>query len=993
MEPEHLVTQVLMDRGHDILRLHYRECNYGPGRQMPTRLRAGEFKGLCVIFQRRKLKDVPADKVNRFVNEMCIWIRHATEVGLPVYVMGITGPHWENTQWDKLVEAGVLHVSKHRFCGIGLKINKDDDRPSNVCVKVLSTKKVASTPCRCGVPFKEHQRDWDRMSRDPEHRFHSAVFGEFCCILADRGDLCFPTQALIQRSAPDSRDVSTVAAAIVEEHVVAEATNESIANKDSSRTDTLERAFPTDERVEWKKRRKENKEKGIAVKKKVKVVEDHHDDCGTDVSGLGPEEPDEVHLAEADTDSDNSDEELTSNMSVWWLKGSDWNSDEITPFSPLTQEMCDVFHMCDKIDTWKSGVDLVEICGGEGRVSTLAVRRHCQVGENFDLVTNWDLNDPLQQKRVLAYFARHKPLVAIMGPTCKPFGRLANYNYWHNYEGWLKSYREAAPHGRFCGEIALLQERNARYFLCEQPAHSWLFAEQPWPLVLAQPTTVQIEIDQCMLGLKTKEGLRAKKPTVLVSNTSLLLEPFHGCRCNGKHEHGHLIGGRAAAAQVWTWDFASRIVEGVVRLRRHLRKFWYENAFPTVGSGPGDPDAPVPERYKYKCDACRNNFSMYDERHTRRPGECRRSHIRPIIYKCPGCKAFKPVGHGSHTFDPDECKWSTTMSRRSHVRRGRHPRHGRTAATDDETRDLQAQLPDGTDLGQHDEESTSAPSGAGGSSSSKAAPDPNAAAEEETGEPRTSVQTRAEHTRHRRKFAEANEGTENRSDWSRFEIGSVLRTLKLAQNRATIQRELRKLHLRWWHAPKTSMTRVLAAAGLPNDVLELVPDIVDTCRECRRWQKPKEDTIATIKMSTKFNEHVEMGLMFYKNFIVCHFIDRATRWHAATMVESKEDTTLVQALLTCWVGTHGPMTELIVDGERGVGNSHTFTNELKARGIKLHIRAPNQHARYIERRGALLRHALHVIEDQLKREGTRVSFPLYWPRPSSQVIVLRMLEE
>ena len=38
-------------------------------------------------------------------------------------------------------------------------------------------------------------------------------------------------------------------------------------------------------------------------------------------------------------------------------------------------------------------VDIVEICGGEARTSTLAVRRHLRVGPNYDLVTNVDLND------------------------------------------------------------------------------------------------------------------------------------------------------------------------------------------------------------------------------------------------------------------------------------------------------------------------------------------------------------------------------------------------------------------------------------------------------------------------------------------------------------------------------------------------------------------------------------------------------------------------
>lgn len=128
-------------------------------------------------------------------------------------------------------------------------------------------------------------------------------------------------------------------------------------------------------------------------------------------------------------------------------------------------------------------------------------------------------------------------------------------------------------------------------------------------------------------------------------------------------------------------------------------------------------------------------------------------------------------------------------------------------------------------------------------------------------------------------------------------------------------------------------------------------------------------------MSTKFNEHVEMDLMFYKSYVICHFIDRASRWHAAVVVSDKEDVTLLEAM-TCWVSHHGPMSELIIDGEGGVTQSTWFQNELKARGIKLNVRAPSQRARYIERRGALLRHGLHVIEEQMEHEGVSVTFPI-----------------
>ena len=85
--------------------------------------------------------------------------------------------------------------------------------------------------------------------------------------------------------------------------------------------------------------------------------------------------------------------------------------------------------------------------------------------------------------------------------------------------------------------------------------------------------------------------------------------------------------------------------------------------------------------------------------------------------------------------------------------------------------------------------------------------------------------------------------------------------------------------------------------------------------------------------------------MFYKKYVLCHFIDRASRWHAARMVDNKEDTTLVEALLTTWIQIHGPMKELFIDGEAGVVSSQVFKNELMARGITLKPRAPQKHAR------------------------------------------------
>ena len=77
VEPEHLITQVLNDLGHQTLRLHYKECAGGPGRHVPSQIQKGEITGICVVYQRRSNKDVPEDKINKFNKEVNIWVNHA----------------------------------------------------------------------------------------------------------------------------------------------------------------------------------------------------------------------------------------------------------------------------------------------------------------------------------------------------------------------------------------------------------------------------------------------------------------------------------------------------------------------------------------------------------------------------------------------------------------------------------------------------------------------------------------------------------------------------------------------------------------------------------------------------------------------------------------------------------------------------------------------------------------------------------------------------
>ena len=192
---------------------------------------------------------------------------------------------------------------------------------------------------------------------------------------------------------------------------------------------------------------------------------------------------------------------------------------------------------------------------------------------------------------------------------------------------------------------------------------------------------------------------------------------------------------------------------------------------------------------------------------------------------------------------------------------------------------------------------------------------------------------------------------------------------------ADIRRSLRKLHVRWWHASAPTMRRMLERVGVSDEVLKMIPETVDTCRVCREWSKPGPSRACNVEVADKFNEQVECDLLFVHKNIIFHMIDRCTRWHAAKIVENKEEKTLMTAIEELWVTTHGSPKELITDGESGITRSESTNRYLARKGIRLHVRGKEQHARFIERRGALLRDAILRIEGQLKEEGLFADTP------------------
>ena len=189
---------------------------------------------------------------------------------------------------------------------------------------------------------------------------------------------------------------------------------------------------------------------------------------------------------------------------------------------------------------------------------------------------------------------------------------------------------------------------------------------------------------------------------------------------------------------------------------------------------------------------------------------------------------------------------------------------------------------------------------------------------------------------------------------------------------------LRKLHIRWFHASESAMLKLLKRAGIPNQILDLIPPIVQTCKVCRNWQQHGPANVTSINIADKFNEQVECDLMFFKGYIFFHLIDRCVRWHHAIIISDKTESECQRGIAS-WVQIHGPMQVLYMDSESGVVISEQCRIWLHRQGIKLTPRAKGQQMPYIDRRTALFRKVLLTIIDQLRSEGINIPIELILP--------------
>ena len=111
--------------------------------------------------------------------------------------------------------------------------------------------------------------------------------------------------------------------------------------------------------------------------------------------------------------------------------------------------------------------------------------------------------------------------------------------------------------------------------------------------------------------------------------------------------------------------------------------------------------------------------------------------------------------------------------------------------------------------------------------------------------------------------------------------------------------------MRFWHAPIAKLIEILRVAGAPQEVFQLVTEIVDTCRSCRMWARPLPKPLTTVRLATDFNQVVQWDILFHRKIMVSHLLDEAIRRTAGSILKGKSAEDLIAAISTHWIWHFG----------------------------------------------------------------------------------------
>jgi Reverse transcriptase (RNA-dependent DNA polymerase)/Integrase core domain len=210
-------------------------------------------------------------------------------------------------------------------------------------------------------------------------------------------------------------------------------------------------------------------------------------------------------------------------------------------------------------------------------------------------------------------------------------------------------------------------------------------------------------------------------------------------------------------------------------------------------------------------------------------------------------------------------------------------------------------------------------------------------------------------------------GEDGGPEWSSWDLGRCMRGLR-HENMMIRSQVLRKLHIKWWHASTEKMRRLLETAGVESATLKLISAVVDTCKICRQWKRPGHKAVATTRMTSNFNQLVQIDLLFIGDLTILHALDEATRWTVTSLLPSKDAKTITRAFTEAWIRVFGAPEVIMTDHESAMCSDEASV-WCEKWNISLRMTPKGSHAHIVERHHQIMRDLIHKIKSQAETDG------------------------
>ncbi|CAE7765903.1 RE2 [Symbiodinium sp. KB8] len=188
------------------------------------------------------------------------------------------------------------------------------------------------------------------------------------------------------------------------------------------------------------------------------------------------------------------------------------------------------------------------------------------------------------------------------------------------------------------------------------------------------------------------------------------------------------------------------------------------------------------------------------------------------------------------------------------------------------------------------------------------------------------------------------------------------------------------LHERFWHSGTSDLQSLLSRAGMPAEVMKLVPEVVSGCAICRRFARLKSRPAVKSGHPAFFNEEVQADYFQLWDQWFLILVDACTRYKMVTSVAGRDLSTALKTMMQNWIRFFGPMKRLVSDQESCL-MSHEAAVEFERLNIQREPagttrgKAQGQHTTtgIVEKHIDLVKLCMLKIKSETERQGLDIS--------------------